>query len=95
MNPLESAATPGVVKVTSELMEDDALSRGIFENSFRSTSVCAVGSFSTSSEPCSDTVTVVADEATFKTAFTVVVTSERTSTSPVNGPKPLAVTVRW
>ena len=38
-NVTESAATPGVESVTSELTEDDALSRGNFSKSVRSTSV--------------------------------------------------------
>src|SRR5215469_1416885 len=37
--PLESALAPGVVAVTSELIEDDMLSSGTFENWSRSTSV--------------------------------------------------------
>src|ERR1700723_3418249 len=37
--PLESAAIPGVERVTSELTEDEALSRGNFSKSARSTSV--------------------------------------------------------
>src|SRR5580698_1459410 len=37
--PLESAATPGVDSVTSELTDDEALSSGMRSNSLRSTSV--------------------------------------------------------
>src|SRR3989442_681932 len=58
MKPLESAATPGVVKVISELIDDETLSSGIFENKLRSTSVCAVGVFSRRSADPASTVTV-------------------------------------
>ena len=44
--PLESAATPGVVSVTSELSVDDALSSGTLLNRSRSTSMWKVGSSS-------------------------------------------------
>src|SRR3974390_2006099 len=37
--PFESAATPGVVSVTSELNDDDGVSSGTFLKRFRSTSV--------------------------------------------------------
>ena len=51
--PFESAATPGLVSVTSELREEDWLSSGTVMNMSRSTSVWKVGSFSMRSPPAS------------------------------------------
>src|SRR5208283_5504241 len=55
--PLESAAIPGVERVTSELSDDDALSKGSLSNNSLSMSEWKVGSFSTRS-PAASTVTV-------------------------------------
>ena len=62
-SPLESAAIPGVESVTSELRDDDALSKGSLSNNSLSTSEWKVGSFSTRS-PADSTVTVVGEPAT-------------------------------
>jgi len=60
---LESATTPEEASVTSELTEEDWLSRGSLSKSPRSTSVWADGSVSSRSAPLS-TVTVVVELAT-------------------------------
>jgi hypothetical protein len=44
-SPLESAATPGELSVTSELTEDDSLSSGSLSIALRSRSVWKVESF--------------------------------------------------
>src|SRR5258708_27867030 len=78
--PLESAEIPGVASVTSELTEDEALSRGSLSNRFLSTSVWNVESFSTRSAPAS-TVTCVVDPATSNLMATLTGTADRGSTS--------------
>ena len=55
--PLESAATPGVVSVTSELSVEDWLSSGTLMNRSRSTSIWKVGSSSIRSPRWTATVT--------------------------------------
>src|SRR5207245_11414260 len=81
MKPLESAATPGVVKVISELIDDETLSSGIFENKLRSTSVCAVGVFSRRSADPASTVTVSLAPLSRNAIFSSTGTEDRTSTS--------------
>ena len=91
--PFESAATPGDARVTSELRVDEALSSGILSNRPRSTSVCAVGSFSSRSEATS-TVTEVDAAPTFMWTLGVTGKTELTSTSVANEAKPSFVTVK-
>ena len=81
--PFESATAPGEASVTSELTDDDWLSRGNFSNSERSMSVCGVDSVSISSPPCSVTFTDSLAAATCNATATFTVTCERTSTSCV------------
>ena len=92
--PLESAATPGLASVTSELTEDDALSSGILSNRPRSTSVWNVESSSirSAAPPCTSTVWVVLSMASEMGRFTGTV--ERTVTSCTLLANPFAVTVR-
>src|SRR5271155_5975527 len=78
--PFESAAIPGVDRVTSELNDDDELSKGSFSNSARSTSVWKVGSVLSKSAPPS-TVTELELPAMVKLIFTERGTEDRTSTS--------------
>lgn len=59
--PFESAATPGVMRVTSELRDEDWLSKGTLLNRFLSTSVWKVGSFSSKSVAVPSTVTLVGE----------------------------------
>jgi hypothetical protein len=92
---LESAATPGVVRVTIELTWDEALSNGTVLIKFLSTSVWKVDSFSTRSPPVDSTVTAVTADPTFKSTGTFTGTDERTSMSCVNVANPVAVTVAW
>src|SRR5580658_2973149 len=93
--PFESAETPGEAKVTSELSDEDGLSRGTLSNKARSTSVCVVGSFSTKSPPFASTVTVVAVPLTFKLTSAFAGTADRTSTSSVELANPAALTTVW
>ena len=79
--PLESAAIPGDDKVTRELSDDDALSRGILSNKPRSTSVWKVEVFSSKSWPAPSTVTVSLEPFTCRVMLTVTGTIDRTSTS--------------
>src|SRR6185437_9964230 len=78
--PFESAATPGDASVTSELTDEDGLSKGSLSNNVRSMSVCAVESVSSRSAAAS-TVTVVAVPATQKVSLRLTGTEDRTSTS--------------
>src|ERR1700758_4940404 len=91
-SPFESAETPGDANVTSELRDDDALSNGNLSNKPRSTSVCAVGSFSIRSEAPS-TVTEVDAAPTFMWILGVTGNTELTSTSVATEAKPSFVTV--
>jgi hypothetical protein len=59
--PLESAAIPGEVRVTSELSSEDTLSFGNFSNRARSISVWVVGSASTKSAAASTVTALEAD----------------------------------
>ena len=86
---MESAATPGVESVTSELTEEEELSSGSFSIMARSMSVCREVSFSTRSSPV--TVTVVDAPPTSNLMIGETATEERTCTSAVNGEKPSRV----
>ena len=90
--PLESAAIPGVERVTKELTEDVELSKGIFSNEFLSISEWNVESFSTRS-PASVTVTEVVDPDTGRLMLTLTGTTDRTCTSCAVGANPSAFTV--
>ena len=90
--PLESAATPGVESVTSELRPEDSLSNGTLMNCSRSTSVWKVGSVSTRS-PDASTVTVCEVPATLRTRLRLVPTTERISKFLLTAVKPSAETV--
>ena len=92
-SPLESAATPGEERVTSELTEEEELSSGSFSIMFRSRSVCREESFSTRSPPV--TVTVVEAPPTCRLMTGVTGTDERTETSVVKALKPGAFATRW
>src|SRR5580692_10161078 len=77
--PFESAATPGDESVTSELSDDDWLSRGSLLNELRSRSVWKVESFSNRS--LAVTLTTVEVSPTVRVLFTVIGTNDRTSMS--------------
>ena len=77
-----SAAIPGDDSVTSELKDEDWLSRGSLSKSCRSTSVWKVGSFSSKSAALS-TVTLVDELSTLRLISRVRGTVERTGTRDV------------
>src|SRR6266567_5358861 len=85
--PLESAETPGVVRVMRELRVEDWLSRGTLMKAPRSTSVWNVGSSSTRS-PVASTVTVWLEPATGRIIFMEDPTTDRISTCCCLGANP-------
>src|SRR3984885_14906408 len=77
--PLESAATPGEERVTSELSADDWLSSGSLSKEPRSMSVWKLES--DSSRSVAVTLTTVDDSPTVRVGLTATGTVDRTSTS--------------
>src|ERR1700684_2064203 len=73
--PLESAATPGDVCVTSALTDDDALSSGTSLSGARSTSVCDVEPVSSRS-PAASTTTVLLLPASWRLIFRLIGTDD-------------------
>src|ERR1041384_5030012 len=57
--PLESAATPGLLKMIASLSDEPGESAGSFANAVRSRSLWAYGTFSSMCSPAASTVTVV------------------------------------
>jgi len=91
--PLESAAIPGVERVTSELSDEVVLSKGSLSNKFLSMSEWKVGSFSSKSAAWASTVTEVVEPETWRLTLRLTGTMDRMSTSCAFGANPVAVTV--
>jgi hypothetical protein len=91
---LESAAIPGVERVTSELSDDEELSNGSLSNKALSMSEWKVGSFSSKSAAWASTVTEVVEPETWRLMLTLTGTTDRTSTSRELGANPVTVTAK-
>src|SRR5579863_4177784 len=91
--PFESAVTPGVDSVTSELSPDDWLSSGICANDFLSMSVSIFAALFTRS--CDVTCTVVVAAPRLIVTGTVIGVADCTFTSFASELKPVMLTVMW